>query len=182
IPQLHRAAAVLTFRNRALEVAVVERMVLHCNGKALVLRIQRRALRHGPRLERSIQLETEIEVQAPRCMLLNHETQTFRTLDWQRTDRLDRLGEVPHRAILRKLFRCHTLLLDMAGLVERVGCLGRSSGARGLRTSQRGARPKPRPNRLSRRLSDVVMRDSCAVHRATRDSGQARCYSGATEH
>lgn len=42
------AAAILSFRDRALEIAVVERMVFHLDGKALVMRIKRRTLRHRP--------------------------------------------------------------------------------------------------------------------------------------
>ena len=48
IPQHDGAAAILALGDRALEVAVVERMVLDLDGEALVVRIERRALGHRP--------------------------------------------------------------------------------------------------------------------------------------
>ena len=48
IPQLHGAAAILAFWNRAFEVAIVERMVFDLDGEALVFRIERGAAGHRP--------------------------------------------------------------------------------------------------------------------------------------
>src|SRR5262245_2238515 len=48
VPELHRTAAVLALRDRAFEVAVVERVVLHLDGEPLGARIERRPLGHGP--------------------------------------------------------------------------------------------------------------------------------------
>ena len=42
VPQLHRAAAILAFRNGPFEVAVIERMVLDLDRQPLVVRIERR--------------------------------------------------------------------------------------------------------------------------------------------
>ena len=81
IPQLHRPAAVLAFRNRAFEVAVVERVVLHLDRQALVCRIERRTARYRPGLEDAIMLQAEVVVQPRGGMLLDHETRTFRRRD-----------------------------------------------------------------------------------------------------
>ena len=48
VPHDHVAAAVLAARDHALEVEVVERMVLDVHGQALHVGVERRALRHGP--------------------------------------------------------------------------------------------------------------------------------------
>ena len=50
VPQHHRAAAVLALGDRALELAVVERMVLDVHGEALVGRIGRGPLGDRPAL------------------------------------------------------------------------------------------------------------------------------------
>jgi hypothetical protein len=60
IPELDRPSTVLAFRDRALEVAVVERMVLDLDRQALVVRVERWTPGDRPRLEDAVQLETEI--------------------------------------------------------------------------------------------------------------------------
>src|SRR5690606_23523005 len=87
IPQLHGAAAVLALGDGALEVAVIERMVFHFDGEALVGRRERGASRHRPGLEHSVELEPQVIVQAPGGMLLNDEAQTSRGAHWQRAAR-----------------------------------------------------------------------------------------------
>ena len=57
-PQHHRAAAILALGDRALEVAVVEGMVLDLHGQATIGRVQRGPLGHGPRLEGPFVFET----------------------------------------------------------------------------------------------------------------------------
>src|SRR5947208_2227707 len=56
VPQLDRAAAILALGDGALEVAIVERVILDLDGEPLVMGIQGRAARDGPRLEHAIQL------------------------------------------------------------------------------------------------------------------------------
>ena len=46
VPKLHGAAAILTRGNGALEIAVIERMILHLDGQTFV----RRDRREGPRV------------------------------------------------------------------------------------------------------------------------------------
>src|SRR5260221_8782125 len=71
IPEQHRAAAILTPRNDALEIAIVERMVLDMDGKALLAGIEARALGNRPALEDAVELEAEIVMQPRRRMLLD---------------------------------------------------------------------------------------------------------------
>jgi hypothetical protein len=74
IPNHHRAAAVLALRNRALEVAVIQRMVLDLHREPLVVGVERRTFRHSPRLEDPIKLKPQVVVQVRRRVLLDDET------------------------------------------------------------------------------------------------------------
>ena len=76
VPQHDGAAAVLTLRNRAFEVAVVERMILHFHGQALVGRIQRGPAGDGPGFEDAVPLQAKVVVQLSRGMLLHHKAQS----------------------------------------------------------------------------------------------------------
>src|SRR5207247_10873633 len=75
VPQRDWSRAVLFFRDHTLEAAVIERVVLDVHGQPLVGRIEAGSLRHRPALERPIELETEIVMQAAGCVLLHDETQ-----------------------------------------------------------------------------------------------------------
>src|SRR5262245_8974937 len=77
IPQHDGAATILALRNGAFEVTVIERMIFGFDGKPPVLGIKRGALGHGPRLEDAIDLETQIKVQASRCMFLHDKARIF---------------------------------------------------------------------------------------------------------
>src|ERR1700730_1061490 len=48
VPELHRAAAVFAFGNRAFEITVIERMIFDLNGEPLVGGIQGGASGHSP--------------------------------------------------------------------------------------------------------------------------------------
>ena len=63
VPHLHGAAAVLTLRDRAFEIPVVERMIFHLHGQALVGGIDRRALGDGPRFEDAVQFKSQVIVE-----------------------------------------------------------------------------------------------------------------------
>src|ERR1700722_18448238 len=76
IPELHRSTAVSAGGNGALEVAIVERVILHFYGQPFVGGIVRGSPRHRPGLEDTVELEPQIVVQAPRVMFLYDESQT----------------------------------------------------------------------------------------------------------
>ncbi len=99
VPELHRAAAILAFGNGALEVAVVERMVLDLDRQPLDRRIERRTLGHRPRLEGAVELQPEIVVQARGVMALHHEAQRLAGGDGRLAGRLLGLAEVALGAI-----------------------------------------------------------------------------------
>ena len=59
IPQHDRTAATLPFRDRALEIAVVEQVVLDFDGELLVMWIARWSLGYGPEFENATELEAQ---------------------------------------------------------------------------------------------------------------------------
>ena len=73
VPDDHLAAAVLALRDLALEVGIVERMVLDVHRQPLVAGHQARAAGDGPARQRVADLEAEVVVQPPRRVLLHHE-------------------------------------------------------------------------------------------------------------
>lgn len=73
IPEHDRPTAILTFRNGAFEVAIVERMILDLNCQPLVVRVERRAFGDRPGFEDAIQLEPQVIVQPGGIMFLDDE-------------------------------------------------------------------------------------------------------------
>ena len=73
IPDEHRAGAVLALWNLALELEVLERVVLGPHGEAVLVRVLRHAARKRPRRKRAVVLEAQIPVEAASVVLLHHE-------------------------------------------------------------------------------------------------------------
>ena len=108
VPQLNRSAAILALRDRALEVAIVERMVLDLDREALIVRIERGTPRHRPGLEHAVEFETEVVVKARRVVLLNDKTPPLPGADRRRAGRLRGFREIPLRLVCREtLAGCH---------------------------------------------------------------------------
>ena len=89
VPEHHDAGAV-AFGNDALELAVLERMILDVHRQPLGLRIERRPLRHRPRQQHAVVLEPEVVVQVAGEMLLDAEEPLARLA--RLDDRAGRLG------------------------------------------------------------------------------------------
>src|SRR5262252_7692145 len=105
VPHHHGATAVLALRDGSLEAAVLERMILHLHGEALVGGIEARPLGHGPALEGALQLQAEIVVETAGRVLLDHEGQIRRAASARARGLARRLGgglEVPLAAVLAK--------------------------------------------------------------------------------
>ena len=103
VPQHYRAAAVLSLRDRAFEVAIVERVVLDLHRQTANLRVQRRALGHRPGLEHPVELQAEVVVQPRRLVLLDHEAQAVRGARRFAPARLGGLREVADRLVAGEL-------------------------------------------------------------------------------
>src|SRR5690606_4631692 len=98
VPDDHRAAAIFTFRNRSFEAAIIERMILDVDGKALVARDEARAFGYRPALQHAIHFKPQVVVQPARGVLLDNEAVTARRL-LPRAPRFRRGGEIPFLAI-----------------------------------------------------------------------------------
>lgn len=79
IPGFHRPGAVMSVRDRALEVSIVQRMILDMDGNSLVRGIHGGAFAHRPAPQHVIVLQAEIPVQPGpmRLMLLHDEDRRF---------------------------------------------------------------------------------------------------------
>ncbi len=73
VPHDDRARSVVAGGDDALEVAVLDRVILDVHREPLLLRVPRRSLGHRPALEHAVHLEAQVVVQAPRGVLLHHE-------------------------------------------------------------------------------------------------------------
>src|SRR5579872_382005 len=71
VPHDDRAAAVFAFGDRALEIAVFQRVVFDRDGETLFARNEARAAGHRPALQHAVESEPEIVVQSGRVMLLH---------------------------------------------------------------------------------------------------------------
>ncbi len=77
IPDHHRSAAVLAFRNYALEPVVFDGVVFGLHGKAFVRRIEGRTFGNGPGKHDAVMLQAKIVMQSARAVLLDDEFQSF---------------------------------------------------------------------------------------------------------
>ena len=101
VPHHHRAAAVLTLGDVALEVGVIERMVLDVDGEAPHLGIEARPLGDRPALEDPADLEPEVVVERAGAVFLDHEP--IAAGDHPARLGLGRAGEIALAAIGREL-------------------------------------------------------------------------------
>src|SRR5262249_49092857 len=108
------AGAVVARGDDALEVAVLERMVLDLHREAFVVGVVRRTLRDCPRPEHARHLEAEIEVQTRRGVLMHHR-QGPGHRGPRRAHRLGRGIRGPFRAIGAETFRNRFASLVVAG-------------------------------------------------------------------
>ena len=72
VPHHHRARPILTFRNDALKICVLDRMILGPYGHSLIGRVKRWPLGYGPGCEDSVYLQPKVVVQSTSIMLLDH--------------------------------------------------------------------------------------------------------------
>ena len=104
IPQHHRAAAILALRNRALERAVVERMILDMHRQPLVGGIEAWPLRAGPAQQHTVILQPEIVMLVARVVLLDQIAQfAFAFFRPARARRLGGFRKVALLAVTLKL-------------------------------------------------------------------------------
>src|SRR5690606_22453514 len=76
VPDLYTARTVLPARDLAFEARILERVVLGPHREVVAPRVGRLALGQCPAHEHPVALEPEVEVLAPRVVLLDHEGAT----------------------------------------------------------------------------------------------------------
>ncbi len=101
IPDLDPPGAVLALRDLAVEGRVLERVVLDVDGERASARLERNALRHGPRGKRAVPFEPEVVVEPAGIVALDDEDR--RRLAPRRSERLGRLLRVALPAVLWRL-------------------------------------------------------------------------------
>ena len=137
VPDRHRAGAVLALRDRALERAVLQRMVLGHHREVVAPGGRGHALRHGPADEHAVVLEAEVPVQARGVVLLDDEPgQLARHRGRAERVARHRLG----RACPRCAWRCRC-----AGALRRTPA--RRRGSRAPPSGRRSSRPARAPPR-----------------------------------
>src|SRR5437879_12460753 len=72
VPHHPGGRAVLSFRNEALKIRVLDRMILGPYSQPLDSGVERRPLGHGPGCQDSVHLQPEVVVQPGRIMLLDY--------------------------------------------------------------------------------------------------------------
>src|ERR1700733_10536615 len=102
VPELDCTAAILSFGNGSLEIAILERMVFDLDCEALVVRIKRRPLRDRPRLENAVKFQAQIVMQARGVVLLDDEPQPFGGWNFAAPARLSGLREIAFCLVFRK--------------------------------------------------------------------------------
>jgi hypothetical protein len=103
VPELDRAATILPFGDGALEVAIVERMILDLHREPPVVGIERWSLGDRPGLEHAVELKPEVVMQPPRVVLLDDEAPALGRNDPVVATGLGGLGEVPFSPVFREL-------------------------------------------------------------------------------
>lgn len=99
VRDVHVAGAVLPFGDLALELGVIQGMILDVHRQALVGGIERRPFRHRPALEDAVGLETKIVMQPAGVMFLDDEDGLFVLLAGARRTLGGRV-KMPLRSIL----------------------------------------------------------------------------------
>ena len=99
VPDLDGARAVLARRDRPLEVAVLERVVLDVDREVALPTTEWDAFRHGPARERAVPLEAEVVVEATRIVPLHDEARLV-AAGGTLAERLGRLPGTPLAAVL----------------------------------------------------------------------------------
>src|SRR5207247_7026775 len=123
-PYPHLVCAVLCFRNVSVLVGLLDRMALDLHSQPLFARIEARALGYRPALQCAIELQAEVVVEPPRCMLLHNKMQLTGAPNRLLAFGLAGLGKIALAAIRlqahARLRSCCGFCACACDLVERV--------------------------------------------------------------
>ncbi len=73
VPDHDSTGAVVAFRDHPFEKLIVDGVVLHHDGKLLLLRIEGGAFGHGPALENAVELEAQVPMEARGVVFVDDE-------------------------------------------------------------------------------------------------------------
>ena len=110
VPDDHVAAAVLAGGDHALEVDVLDRVILDVDGEALDRRVECRPVRHGPAREYAVHLEPQVVVTPPGAVPLHDEP--------------ERPRRAPGPGLAGRLRRAGEVTLGVVGREQLAGRLG----------------------------------------------------------
>ena len=101
IPDHYCTAAVLALRNRALEIFVIDRMILDLNGEMFFSFLPGKSFRQCPGFQNAFHLKPEIVMQPAGRMLLNYKSASAVYCLWQRFSaaRFSGFSEIAFRLI-----------------------------------------------------------------------------------
>src|SRR5438477_3495822 len=74
IPNHDSAAAILAFGNDALELQIVDRVVLCLKASARLTILERNSLRHRPRLQHVVHFQSKVVMEMTCCVFLHNES------------------------------------------------------------------------------------------------------------
>ena len=100
VPDVDRPGPVLARGDLALEVRVLERMILDVHGERALAAAQRHAPRQCPAREHAVALEPQVVVQAPRDVTLDDEDRVSARSFGALLERLRRASGTAFRAVL----------------------------------------------------------------------------------
>ncbi len=139
VPDAHRPAAVFASGDVALELEVLEGMILGVHREMVPLRVGRDPARDGPRQEDPVVLQPKVPVHAARVMLLHHEPSAGLAV-LRRTGGLRRRLEVPLRPVPVETLAHPT----MVARCDRASRRGPSTGGPPAGGVSPGSRCRPR--------------------------------------
>ena len=99
VPDLHGSRSVLALGDLALELEVLERVVLGAHRQPVLIRVRGDTTRHGPGREGAFVLEPQVPVQPASVVLMHHEAGLAGALAVLAALRLGCRAEVSLRAI-----------------------------------------------------------------------------------
>src|SRR6266480_5263345 len=74
IPNHDGAAAILAFGNDALELQIVDRVILCLKASVRFTILERNSLRHGPRLQHIVHFQSKVVMEMTCCVFLHNES------------------------------------------------------------------------------------------------------------
>src|SRR5438067_4168918 len=108
VPNHDGTPAILAFGNDALELQIVDRVILCLKASARFTILERNSLRYRPRLLHVVHFQSKVVMEMTCCVFLHNESApaSLRAVAWQFRHRFCGTREVSFGAIIGKPYRC----------------------------------------------------------------------------